>query len=89
MNNESLKLKKQVEISEVNFGSIIPNLVYVIFEKHSKDSPEPEIKTLQTFQELRQSITEAVEDGSNVKLEVHFVEEQTKKKGKIIQKKSK
>lgn len=83
-------MKKQVEISEVNFGSIIPNLIYVIFERQDKENEngEPKVKTLQTFQELRKCVTEGIEMGSNLKLEIHFVEDNDITKGKIVKKKN-
>lgn len=43
---------------------------------------------MQTFQELRKCITEGIEKGSNVKLEIHFVEDNDTSKGKIVKKKN-
>lgn len=62
----------------------------MIFEKKDKENneEEPEVKTLQTFQELRKCITEGIEKGSNLKLEIHFVEDNDITKGKIIKKKN-
>lgn len=74
----------------MNFGSIIPNLIYVIFERKDKENEDgdPEVKTLQTFQELRKCVTEGIERGSNLKLEIHFVEDNDITKGKIVKKKN-
>jgi len=80
-------LKKEVEISEVNFGSIIPNLIYVIFEKKEKDNDE-EIETLQTFQQLKSKINDAIEVGANIRVEFHFTEDNNINKGSINTKKT-
>jgi hypothetical protein len=63
---------------------IIPNLIYMIFEKYKPgNESEREICTLQTFQELRNNITESIESGYSVKLQVHFVEDYDLNKGKV------
>jgi hypothetical protein len=90
--NQSSRLKKEVEKSEVNFGLIIPNLIYMIFEKYHPGEPSkstPEMCTLQTFQELRANVTEAIEKGYCVKIQVHFVEDFDLSKGKVKVKKKK
>lgn len=37
---------------------------------------------------MRKCVTEGIERGSNIKLEIHFVEDNDTSKGKIIQKKT-
>lgn len=57
----------------------------MIFETYTEgdNKTEPQIRTLQTFQELRTNITEAIENGQCVKLQVHFVEDYDLSKGKV------
>ena len=76
-----------MEVSEVNFGSIIPNLIYVIFLAKEKDQKE-EIETLQTFQELKSKISSAIDRGADIKVEFHFTEDNDIEKGKVTQKKA-
>lgn len=73
--NDGAKLRKLKESQSVNFGEIIDDLITIVFETTvvEEGGERVELESLQTFADLVEKITIAVEKGQSFKVDFTFM----------------